>query len=70
MNSIQRHGGKTDEYGRQAGSRDVVLADVTAADKASICRAIEAKVKPQLEQGGQWMLDTSLLRIAAIKEPV
>lgn len=42
--------------------------DVAAADKASIYRAIEEKVKPQLEQGGQWMIDTSRLRIVAIKK--
>jgi trans-aconitate methyltransferase len=43
--------------------------DVTSADKPSIYRAIEAKVKPQLDRGGQWMADTRRLRIVAIKEP-
>jgi trans-aconitate methyltransferase len=43
--------------------------DVTAADKASIYRAIEAQVKPHLDRGGQWMADTRRLRIVAIKEP-
>ncbi|MFK4302962.1 hypothetical protein ABH892_003082 [Paenibacillus sp. RC254] len=38
------------------------------ADKASIYRAIEAKVKPSIDLGGQWMADTSRLRIVAIKE--
>lgn len=34
-----------------------------------IYRAIEAKVKPHLHRGGQWMADTRRLRIVAIKEP-
>ncbi|WP_025717626.1 class I SAM-dependent methyltransferase [Paenibacillus sp. 1-18] len=46
---------------------DYFFSDVTSADKASIYRAIEAKVKPQLDQGGQWMADTRRLRIVAIK---
>ncbi|WP_342417758.1 methyltransferase domain-containing protein [Paenibacillus sp. FSL R10-2782] len=47
---------------------DYFFLDVTPADKVSIYRAIEAKVKPSIDQGGQWMADTSRLRIVAIKE--
>lgn len=43
--------------------------DVTAEDKESIIQSIEAKLKPALYKDGQWMLDTSRLRIEAIKEP-
>jgi trans-aconitate methyltransferase len=46
---------------------DYFFPDVTSADKASIYHAIEAAVKPHLERGGQWMIDTSRLRIVAIK---
>ncbi|MBD2870012.1 methyltransferase domain-containing protein [Paenibacillus arenilitoris] len=42
--------------------------DVAPADKESIYRAIESKAKPRLERDGQWFLDTSRLRIAAVKE--
>ena len=42
--------------------------DVTPADQASICEAIERRVRPQLFRDNQWMLDTSRLRIAATKE--
>ncbi|AFC30776.1 trans-aconitate methyltransferase [Paenibacillus mucilaginosus 3016] len=41
--------------------------DVTSEDKASIYHAIEAQVKPHLERDGQWMADTSRIRIAAVK---
>lgn len=42
--------------------------DVTPADKASIYSAIEARVKDELYREGQWMIDTSRLRIIAIKD--
>ncbi|MCM3702430.1 trans-aconitate 2-methyltransferase [Paenibacillus macerans] len=42
--------------------------DVTPADKTAIYRAIEEKVKPRLEREGQWMIDTSRLRIVAVKK--
>ncbi|HWH71149.1 MAG TPA: methyltransferase domain-containing protein [Candidatus Sulfotelmatobacter sp.] len=42
--------------------------DVTPADKASIYSAVEAQVKPHLHREGQWMVDTSRLRVVAIKE--
>jgi len=41
--------------------------DVTAADQESIYCAIEEKLKPQMEQDGQWTIDTSRLRIIAVK---
>ncbi|GKS12757.1 methyltransferase type 11 [Paenibacillus chitinolyticus] len=47
---------------------DYFFRDVTLADKASIYNAIEAKVKPHLIREGQWMMDTSRLRIVAVKE--
>ncbi|HIW34169.1 MAG TPA: methyltransferase domain-containing protein [Candidatus Paenibacillus intestinavium] len=50
------------------GFSDYFFADVTVADKEAIYCAIETKVKPQLEQDGQWFIDTSRLRIVAIKE--
>ncbi|WP_018759672.1 class I SAM-dependent methyltransferase [Paenibacillus terrigena] len=60
---------------REAGVRiwldsfsDYFFHDVTAVDKASIYNAIEAQVKPLLYRNGQWMIDTSRLRIVAIKE--
>ena len=60
---------------REAGVRiwldsfsDYFFYDVTAVDKASIYNAIEAQVKPLLYRDGQWMIDTSRLRIVAIKE--
>ncbi|GGD60257.1 class I SAM-dependent methyltransferase [Paenibacillus nasutitermitis] len=43
--------------------------DVTTADKTSIFRSIEAKVEPHLNLEGQWMADTSRLRIEAMKKP-
>ncbi|RCX23786.1 trans-aconitate methyltransferase [Fontibacillus phaseoli] len=43
------------------------FSDVTPFDKESIYRTIEANVKSQLELEGQWMIDTSRLRILAIK---
>lgn len=43
--------------------------DVTAADKESIYRSIEAQVAPHLYTGGQWMIDTSRLRVVAVKKP-
>ncbi|MFB7813638.1 class I SAM-dependent methyltransferase [Paenibacillus chitinolyticus] len=49
---------------------DYFFRDVTPADKASIFQAIEAKVKPYLEREGQWMVDTSRLRIVAFKKSV
>lgn len=42
--------------------------DVNATDRESIYCAIEARVKPHLVRDGQWMMDTSRLRIVAIKE--
>ncbi|WP_314589113.1 class I SAM-dependent methyltransferase [Paenibacillus terrigena] len=47
---------------------DYFYHDVTAADKALIYNAIEAQLKPLLYRDGQWMIDTSRLRIVAIKE--
>lgn len=41
--------------------------DVSSANKESIYRSIEAQVKPYLYRDGQWMIDTSRLRKAAIK---
>lgn len=41
--------------------------DVTPADKASIYSAIEEKVKPHYDRGGQWTADFRRLRIVAIK---
>ncbi|KPV56694.1 methyltransferase type 11 [Paenibacillus sp. A3] len=48
---------------------DYFFPDVTPADKTSIYRTIEAKVKPHVDRGGQWMADTRRLRIVAIKPP-
>jgi len=42
--------------------------DVSPADKESIYNAIEERAKTQLERDGQWMIDTSRMRIIAIKE--
>lgn len=42
--------------------------DVSPVDKESIYNAIEERVKPQLEHNGQWMIDTSRMRIIAIKK--
>lgn len=42
--------------------------DIASSDKASIFRAIEDNVKTQLYRGDQWFIDTSRLRIVAIKE--
>ncbi|ASR47550.1 SAM-dependent methyltransferase [Paenibacillus kribbensis] len=50
------------------GFADYFFPDVTSTDKVLIYRAIEAKVKPHLVQGGQWTVDTSRLRIVAIKK--
>lgn len=46
---------------------DYFFYDVSPADKESIYSAIEAKLKPHFYQGDQWILDTSRLRIVAIK---
>ncbi|GLI04510.1 methyltransferase type 11 [Paenibacillus tyrfis] len=46
---------------------DYFFPDVTPEDKASIYRTIEAKVKPHVDRGDQWMADTRRLRIVAIK---
>jgi len=51
------------------GFADYFFPDVASADKASIYRAIEEMVRPRLERGGEWMVDTSRLRIVAIKQP-
>lgn len=48
---------------------DYFFPDVTPADKTSIYRTIEEKVRPHLDRGGQWMIDTRRLRIVAIKPP-
>ncbi|WP_010492615.1 methyltransferase domain-containing protein [Paenibacillus elgii] len=48
---------------------DYFFPDVTPADKASIYRAIEEKVRPHINREGQWMADTRRLRIVAIKPP-
>ncbi|KEQ27576.1 methyltransferase domain-containing protein [Paenibacillus tyrfis] len=48
---------------------DYFFPDVSPADKASIYSAIEARVKPHFDRGGQWMIDTRRLRIIAIKPP-
>ncbi|MBT2292532.1 methyltransferase domain-containing protein [Paenibacillus albidus] len=57
-------------WGWLDGFAGYFFRDVTSEDRATIYRAIEAKVKPHLERGGQWMIDTSRLRILAIKESV
>lgn len=44
------------------------FTDVNSADKALIYRTIEEMVKPQLYQNGQWTIDTSRLRVVAIKK--
>ncbi|MFS0838790.1 class I SAM-dependent methyltransferase [Paenibacillus sp. 1P03SA] len=44
--------------------------DVTPADKASIYAAVEVQAAPRLLREGQWTLDTSRLRIEAVKESV
>ncbi|MCR8656477.1 class I SAM-dependent methyltransferase [Paenibacillus endoradicis] len=49
------------------GFNDHFFHDVSSTDKASIYNAIEDRVKPQLEQDGQWLIDTSRMRIIAIK---
>ncbi|WP_211746181.1 class I SAM-dependent methyltransferase [Paenibacillus sp. Marseille-Q4541] len=49
---------------------DYFFFDVTTAEKESIYQAIEAKLKPKLYHDGQWFIDTSRLRVVAIKEPV
>ncbi|MDN4068768.1 class I SAM-dependent methyltransferase [Paenibacillus vini] len=41
--------------------------DVTPSDKESIYSFIESAAKPRLELDGQWMIDTSRLRVSAIK---
>lgn len=41
--------------------------DVTPSDKESIYDFIESALKPSLELEGQWMIDTSRLRVVAIK---
>ncbi|ANS73324.1 methyltransferase type 11 [Paenibacillus yonginensis] len=43
------------------------FADVPEDAKSTMFEAIENRVKPQLYRDGQWMADTSRLRIAAIK---
>ncbi|KOY14982.1 methyltransferase type 11 [Paenibacillus xylanivorans] len=48
---------------------DYFFNDVSSADKESIYQSIEAQVNPHYEREGQWLLDTSRLRIIAIKEP-
>ncbi|GGF69422.1 methyltransferase type 11 [Paenibacillus albidus] len=62
--------GNTGVRGWLDGFAGYFFSDVTCEDRATIYRAIEAKVKPHLERGGQWMVDTSRLRIIAIKESV
>ncbi|QOS78893.1 methyltransferase domain-containing protein [Paenibacillus sp. JNUCC31] len=47
---------------------DYFFSDVISADKASIYQAIEAQVRPHFERENQWFLDTSRIRIVAIKE--
>lgn len=44
------------------------FADVSPADLASIYQAIEEQVKPLLYKKGQWLLDTSRIRVVAIKK--
>lgn len=41
--------------------------DVSPPDKQSIYSFIESAAKPRLELDGQWMIDTSRLRVSAIK---
>ncbi|CAI6084208.1 class I SAM-dependent methyltransferase [Cohnella sp. JJ-181] len=43
------------------------FADVDAADRASIYDAVEAAVRPRLYRDGRWIIDTSRLRIVAVK---
>ncbi|MFE6073881.1 class I SAM-dependent methyltransferase [Paenibacillus sp. NPDC057886] len=47
---------------------DYFFKDVSSADMGSIYQAIVAEVKPHFEREGQWFLDTTRLRIVAIKE--
>ncbi|CAM3120810.1 methyltransferase domain-containing protein [Paenibacillus taichungensis] len=49
---------------------DYFFKDVSSADLESIYQAILTEVKPHLEREGQWFLDTTRLRIVAIKEAV
>ncbi|SEN52775.1 Trans-aconitate methyltransferase [Paenibacillus sp. OK076] len=49
---------------------DYFFKDVSSADMESIYQAILTEVKPHFEREGQWFLDTTRLRIVAIKEPV
>lgn len=41
--------------------------DVSTAEKEAMYVSIEEKLKPRLYSEGQWMIDTSRLRVAAIK---
>lgn len=43
--------------------------DVLPEHKTAIYDQIEAAVRPQLMQDDQWMLDTSRIRVVAIKQP-
>lgn len=46
---------------------DHFFADVSAEERLSIYDAIEERVRPHLYRDGQWVLDTSRLRIRAVK---
>nr|WP_227793615.1 class I SAM-dependent methyltransferase [Paenibacillus guangzhouensis] len=70
-----QHVDKPTPFKREGGIRiwldafnDYFFHDVSAADKSSIYDAIESQLKPYLFQDGQWHIDTSRLRIVAIKE--
>lgn len=43
------------------------FADVTPDERAAIYDEIEAKVRPVLYRDGQWVIDTTRLRIVAVK---
>ncbi|MGF9696054.1 class I SAM-dependent methyltransferase [Paenibacillus sp. MABNR03] len=47
---------------------DYFFRDVTPADQEVIIDAVEKKVQPHLMTEGQWFLDTSRLRVVAMKE--
>lgn len=49
---------------------DYFFMDVPSADLESIYQTIVTEVKPHYEREGQWFLDTTRLRIVAIKEAV
>ncbi|UPK46808.1 class I SAM-dependent methyltransferase [Paenibacillus pabuli] len=49
---------------------DYFFKGISSADQEAIYQAIVTEVKPYFERKGQWFLDTTRLRIVAIKEAV